>query len=124
LFLEALRVSTVWKGMNLAFDGEHVGRKDQRLIGSVEKQGKFGGYFMWGSDSHAHEPHDAHVFRRRHAGQQRLVDDPRFHSAAGRRQREQHSLCCSPTPTHSSSSCGTDLGTSLRAVSSTWRIRP
>ena len=47
LFLEALRVSTVWKNMNLAFDGEHVGRKDQRLIGLVERQGKFGGYFMW-----------------------------------------------------------------------------
>src|SRR6185369_6498299 len=47
LFLEVARLNAEKNGWALAFAGDHVGRKNQRLIGSADRQGKFGAYFMW-----------------------------------------------------------------------------
>jgi len=47
LFLETARLGTQKNAWSFDFLGDHVGRKDQRLVGVVERQGKFLGYFMW-----------------------------------------------------------------------------
>jgi MtrB/PioB family decaheme-associated outer membrane protein len=47
LFLEVARLGAQKNGWSFAFAGDHVGRKDQRLVGSADRQGKFGAYFMW-----------------------------------------------------------------------------
>lgn len=47
LFLEGVRLSKEHKGWRLDFAGEHVGRSDQRLTGSVVQPGRLKGWFMW-----------------------------------------------------------------------------
>jgi MtrB/PioB family decaheme-associated outer membrane protein len=47
LFLERLRLNRERGGYLLAIEGDHVGRRDQRYVGSVTRPGKLRGSFMW-----------------------------------------------------------------------------
>lgn len=47
LFLETARLYARKNAWEFGFLGDHVGRKDQRLVGSATWQGRFDGYFMW-----------------------------------------------------------------------------
>jgi predicted CXXCH cytochrome family protein len=47
LFLEGLRLHRERNGVLLAFQAEHVGRRDQRYVAEVGKPGRFAGTFMW-----------------------------------------------------------------------------
>lgn len=47
LFLEGVRVNREHKGWLLDFAGEHVGRRDQRLVGNAVRPGLVTGWFMW-----------------------------------------------------------------------------
>ena len=47
LFMETLRLNRDRKGWLLDFAGEHVGRDDQRLTGSVVRPGQVKGWFRW-----------------------------------------------------------------------------
>ena len=47
LFLEDFRAFRDFNGWQLNFTGEHVARRDQRYIGTVNLPGRFRGGFMW-----------------------------------------------------------------------------
>ncbi|MGB2716577.1 MAG: MtrB/PioB family outer membrane beta-barrel protein [Vicinamibacterales bacterium] len=47
LFLEGVRANRDKNGWLLDFTGEHVGRRDQRLAGSVVRPGQVKGWFTW-----------------------------------------------------------------------------
>ena len=47
LFLEGVRLNREHRGVLLAFQAEHVGRRDQRYVADVGKPGRFAATFMW-----------------------------------------------------------------------------
>ena len=47
LFLETVRVSRETRGLLFDFSGDHVGRRDQRLLGEVVNPGRLRAAFMW-----------------------------------------------------------------------------